>query len=113
MISRGGEKVFPREVEEVLYTHPAISEAQVIGVPDAKYGEQVMAWIKLKEGATATDADIREFCKDAMAYFKIPKYIKFVSEFPITVTGKVQKYKMREISVSELGLQDADSIKTA
>ena len=113
MISRGGEKVFPREVEEVLYTHPAISEAQVIGVPDAKYGEQVMAWIKLKEGASATDADIREFCKDAMAYFKIPKYIKFVSEFPITVTGKVQKYKMREVSIQELGLQDAASIKTA
>ncbi|MDO8682718.1 MAG: AMP-binding protein [Armatimonadota bacterium] len=113
MVSRGGEKVFPCEVEEVLYTHPAISEVQVIGVPDKKYGEQVMAWIKLKNGCSASDADIREFCKDRMAYFKIPKYIKFVTEFPMTITGKIQKYKMREVSIEELGLQDAASIRTA
>ncbi|MDO8586313.1 MAG: AMP-binding protein [Armatimonadota bacterium] len=113
MISRGGEKVFPREVEEVLYTHPSISEAQIIGVPSVKYGEEVMAWVKLKEGETLTPDGIREFCKDRMAYFKIPRYIKFVTEFPMTVTGKVQKYKMREVSIEELGLQDAARIKTA
>lgn len=113
MISRGGEKIFPREVEEALYTHPAIMEAQVIGVPDKKYGEQVMAWIKLKEGQTLTDPEIREFCKEMMSYFKIPKYIKFVDEFPMTVSGKVQKYKMREMSIEELGLQDAAKIRTA
>ena len=113
MISRGGEKIFPREVEEVLYTHPSISEAQIIGVPDKKFGEEVMAWIKLKEGEALTLEDIREFCKDRMAYFKIPRYIKFVSEFPMTVTGKVQKYKMRDMSIEELGLQEAARIKTA
>jgi fatty-acyl-CoA synthase len=113
MISRGGEKIFPREVEEALYTHPSIMEAQVIGVPDKKYGEQVMAWIKLKEGQATTEDDVREFCKEMMAYFKIPKYIKFVDDFPMTVTGKVQKYKMREMSIEDLGLQEAAKIKTA
>jgi len=104
MICRGGEKIFPREVEEFLFTHPQVAEAYVIGVPDAYYGEQVMAWIKLKEGVAVTEAEVREFCRRQIMDFKIPHYIKFVSEFPRTVTGKVQKFRMREISTSELGL---------
>ena len=104
LICRGGEKIFPREVEEFLFTHPQVAEAYVIGVPDAYYGEQVMAWIKLKEGVAVTEAEVREFCRRQIMDFKIPHYIKFVSEFPRTVTGKVQKFRMREISTSELGL---------
>jgi len=104
MICRGGEKIFPREVEEFLFTHPQVAEAYVIGVPDAYYGEQVMAWIKLKEGVAVTESEVREFCRRQIMDFKIPHYIKFVSEFPRTVTGKVQKFRMREISTSELGL---------
>jgi fatty-acyl-CoA synthase len=113
MISRGGEKVFPREVEDFLYTHPKISEVQVIGVPSRKYGEEVMAWIKLKPGETATAAEMQEFCKGKIAYFKIPAYFKFTDVFPMTVTGKIQKFKMRELSIRELGLEDAATIRTA
>jgi fatty-acyl-CoA synthase len=112
MICRGGENIFPKEVEEVLYTHPNIVEAQVIGVPSERYGEEVMAWIQLKKAGTSAE-EIREFCKKRMAYFKVPKYIKFVSEFPMTVTGKIQKFKMREISTKELGLEKAEKVKTA
>ena len=104
MICRGGEKIFPREVEEFLFTHPKIAEAYVIGVPDPYYGEQVMAWIKCKEGGTLTVAEIQAFCRGQIMDYKIPQYIKFVAEFPTTVTGKVQKFKMREISRQELGL---------
>jgi fatty-acyl-CoA synthase len=104
MICRGGEKVFPREVEEFLFTHPKIAEAYVIGVPDAYYGEQVMAWIKPKEGASLTEAEVHEFCRGQIMEYKIPHYLKFVTEFPTTVTGKIQKYRMREISTAELGL---------
>ncbi|MGA2789419.1 MAG: AMP-binding protein [Candidatus Bathyarchaeia archaeon] len=113
MISRGGEKVFPREVEDFLYTHPKISDVQVIGIPSRKYGEEVMAWVKLKPGETATAEELQEFCKTRIAYFKVPAYFKFTETFPMTVTGKVQKFKMREISTKELGLEEAASIRTA
>lgn len=113
MISRGGEKIFPKEVEDFLYTHPKISEAQVIGVPSRKHGEEVMAWIKLKPGVTATEQEVLDYCRDKIAYFKIPSHIKFTDTFPMTVTGKVQKFRMKEISTKELGLEDAATIKTA
>jgi fatty-acyl-CoA synthase len=102
MICRGGEKIFPREVEEFLFTHPQIAEAYIIGVPDAYYGEQVMAWIKLKDGAVLTAEKVREFCRGQVMDYKIPKHVKFVTEFPTTVTGKVQKFRMREISAAEM-----------
>lgn len=103
MIIRGGENIYPREVEEFLYTHPDVSDAQVIGVPCPKYGEQVMAWVKLREGASLEAAELHAFCKGRMATFKIPSRWKFVDAFPMTVTGKVQKFRMREIAVDELG----------
>jgi fatty-acyl-CoA synthase len=104
MIIRGGENVYPREVEEFLYTHPKISEVQVIGVPDGKYGEEVCAWVRLRENASATAEELRAFCTGQIATYKIPRYFRFTSEFPTTVTGKIQKFKMREISMLELGL---------
>ncbi len=107
MIIRGGENIYPREIEEFLYTHPNIADAQVIGVPDAKYGEAVMAWVQTNEGATLTEDEVREFCKDAIAHYKVPRYISFVSEFPMTVTGKVRKAEMREKSIADLGLANA------
>lgn len=113
MISRGGEKIFPKEVEEFLYTHPKISDVQVIGVPSEKYGEEVMAWVKLKPGVTATEQELADYCRAQIAYFKIPRYFKFTESFPMTVTGKIQKFKMREISVKELGLEKAATIRTA
>ena len=113
MISRGGEKIFPKEVEDFLYTHPKICDVQVIGVPSSKYGEEVMAWVKLKPGTMASADELREYCKGKIAYFKIPAYFRFTDTFPMTVTGKIQKFKMREISTKELGLQDAATIKTA
>jgi fatty-acyl-CoA synthase len=113
MVLRGGENIFPREVEEFLYTMPGITDVQVIGVPDAKYGEELMAWVKLRPGVHATGDDIRAFCKGKIATYKIPRYFKFVEDFPMTVTGKIQKYKMRELAVTELGLQAAAAIKTA
>ena len=113
MIIRGGENVYPREIEEFLYTHPKIQDVQVIGVPDEKYGEEVMAWIVLKEGETATAEEMVGFCKGKITHFKIPKYFKFTNEFPLTVTGKVQKFKMREISIEELNLHKAAEVQTA
>jgi fatty-acyl-CoA synthase len=107
MICRGGEKVFPREVEEFLFTHPKIAEVAVIGVPDKYYGEEVMAWIRAKEPMTVEE--VRGFCRGKIMDYKIPKYVKFVSEFPTTVTGKIQKYKMREISAAELSVQPSRS----
>ena len=103
MVIRGGENLFPREIEEFLFRHPAVDDAQVFGVPDAKFGEELCAWIKLREGATATEDEIREFCRGRIAHFKIPRYIRFVDEFPMTVTGKVQKFVMREQMIEELG----------
>ncbi len=102
MLIRGGENIFPREIEEFLYTYPKIDAVEVIGVPDEKYGEEVCAWIRLHEGETANAEEIRAFCRGNIAHFKIPKYIRFVKEFPMTVTGKVQKFKMREIMAREL-----------
>lgn len=104
MICRGGENIYPREVEEFLYTHPGVEDVQVIGVPSEKYGEEVMAWVVPRSGATLTEEDLVTFCRGQIATFKIPRHWKFVNEFPTTVTGKVQKYKMREASVRELGL---------
>ena len=113
MIIRGGENVYPREIEEFLYTHPKISDVQVIGVPDERYGEEVMAWVMLRPGETADSEEIREFCRGKIAHFKVPRYIRVTEEFPMTVTGKIQKFKMREMAVEELGLQAASRIETA
>jgi fatty-acyl-CoA synthase len=113
MIIRGGENVYPREIEEFLYTHPDISDVQVIGVPSARYGEEVMAWVKLRDGARLADEDLTAYCRGKIATFKIPRYWKFVDAFPMTVTGKIQKFKMREEAVAELGLQQAAAIVTA
>jgi fatty-acyl-CoA synthase len=113
MVLRGGENIYPREVEEFLFTKPEIADVQVIGVPDAKYGEELMAWVKLRPGAGISGEELRNFCKGKIATYKIPRYWKFVDAFPMTVTGKIQKYKMREAAVEELKLQSAASIKTA
>ena len=104
MVIRGGENIYPREIEEFLYTHPAVADVQVIGVPDPKYGEELMAWVKLRPGTTADEQELREFCRGQIAHFKIPRYVRFVDEFPMTVTGKVQKFVMREQSIADLGL---------
>jgi fatty-acyl-CoA synthase len=113
MVIRGGENIFPREIEEFLYTHPKISDVQVIGVPDPKYGEEIVAWVKLKPGEQASEEDIKEFCRGKIAHYKVPRYVKFVDSFPMTVTGKIQKFLMRQQSIQELGLEQAASIKTA
>src|SRR5262249_12540042 len=113
MICRGGENIYPREIEEFLYTHPLVADVQVIGVPDEKYGEEVMGWVRLREGQQAEADDIRNFCRGKIATYKIPRYIKFTDGFPMTVTGKVQKYLMREQSVQELGLDRAAKIEMA
>jgi fatty-acyl-CoA synthase len=113
MVIRGGENVYPREVEEFLYQHPAVSDVQVVGVPDPRYGEELCAWVRLKEGQTVGGEELREWCRGKIATFKIPRYWKFVDSFPMTVTGKVQKFKMRESSVAELGLESVERIETA
>ena len=113
MIIRGGENVYPREIEEFLYTHPDIVDAQVIGVPDVKYGEEIMAWVKLREDAELSEQELKSFCKGKIAHYKIPRYVSFVPEFPMTVTGKVQKFRMRELAIEELGLHDAAGIESA
>ena len=113
MIIRGGENIYPREIEEFLYTHPAIADAQVIGVPDVKYGEEIMAWVQLAPGHELTEDELKEFCRGKIAHFKIPRYIHFTSEFPMTVTGKVRKVEMREKSIADLGLQDVAGTETA
>jgi fatty-acyl-CoA synthase len=110
MVIRGGENVYPREVEEFLYRHPAVQDVQVVGVPDVKYGEELCAWIQLRPGASATADDIRDFCKGQIAHYKIPRHIRFVDGFPMTITGKIQKYVMRQETIAALGLTE---IKTA
>ena len=107
MVIRGGENVYPREIEEFLYTHPAIADVQVIGVPDERYGEELMAWIMLRPGAALTDEQVREFCRGQIAHFKVPRYVRIVDSFPLTVTGKVQKFLIRERLQRELGLTEA------
>ena len=103
MVIRGGENVYPREVEEFLYRHPKISDVQVFGVPDAKFGEEICAWVKVREGETLTEQEVREFCRDQIAHYKVPRYVRFVQEFPMTVTGKMQKFLMRAAMEKELG----------
>ncbi|WP_443190613.1 AMP-binding protein [Pseudomonas indica] len=104
MIIRGGENIYPREIEEFFYTHPAVADVQVIGIPDDKYGEEIVAWVKLHPGHSATEQELRVFCQGRIAHFKVPRYYRFVDEFPMTVTGKIQKFRMREISVEALRL---------
>ncbi|MEG6614860.1 AMP-binding protein [Peptococcaceae bacterium 1198_IL3148] len=113
MIIRGGENIYPREIEEFIYTHPHVKEVQVIGVPSEKYGEEVLAFIKLKEGASCTKEDIQQFCENKIARYKIPKYVLFVEDYPTTASGKVQKYKLRQQAIEMLNLKDIEKIETA
>jgi fatty-acyl-CoA synthase len=113
LIIRGGENVYPREIEEFLYTHPDVADVQVVGVPDARYGEEIMAWVRPREGAALSEDGVRDFCRGRIAHFKVPRYVKLVDQFPMTVTGKVQKFKMREQSIDELGLAVAAATETA
>lgn len=113
MIIRGGENVYPREIEEFLYTHPAISDVQVIGVPDETYSEEIMAWVKLKEGQTVAEEEIKAFCQGQISHFKVPRYFKFTDSFPMTVTGKIRKVEMRKQSIEELGLTKVAATQTA
>jgi len=114
MVIRGGENIYPREIEEFLYTHPDITDVQVIGVPDEKYGEELCAWVQLRDGAEPLDAEkVREFATGRLAHYKIPKYVLVVEEFPMTVTGKVRKIEMREKSVDMLDLSTAAQVKNA
>jgi fatty-acyl-CoA synthase len=113
MVIRGGENIYPREVEEFLYTHPDIEDVQVIGVPDVKYGEELCAWVKLRPGSDLDAEQIRDFCVGKIARYKVPRYIRVTADFPMTVTGKVQKFKMRETSIGELGLAEASQTRTA
>jgi fatty-acyl-CoA synthase len=113
MIIRGGENVYPREIEEFLYGHPDVSDVQVIGIPSERYGEEVMAWVRLREGASLSGDDLEAHCRGRIASFKIPRHWKFVNEFPMTVTGKIQKFRMRETAIEELGLQKEAGIQTA
>ena len=105
LIIRGGENIYPRELEEFFYTHPAISDVQVIGIPDQKYGEEVMAWVKVHEGKSLDEEELKAFCKGKIAHYKVPRYFKFTQDFPMTVTGKIQKFKMRDMSMEELGIR--------
>ncbi len=113
MVIRGGENIYPREIEEFLHHHPKIADVYVIGVPDEKYGEELMAWVMVEKGETMTEEEVREFCRGKIAHYKIPRYVRFVTEFPMSVTGKIQKFRMREISIKELGLEDVSKIETA
>ncbi len=113
MIIRGGENVYPREIEEFLYSHPRIQDVQVIGVPDVKYGEEVMAWVQTDDGGELSTEDVRQHCQGKIAHYKIPRYVAVTDEFPMTVTGKIQKFKLRQQAIEELGLQDAAGVETA
>jgi len=113
MVIRGGENIYPREIEEFLHHHEKIADVYVVGVPDIKYGEELCAWIKVKSGQALTEEEVKEFCKGKIAHFKIPRYVMFVSDFPINISGKIQKYKMREESIRVLGLEEAEKIETA
>ena len=110
LVIRGGENIYPREIEEFLYRHPKVQDVQVVGLPDKRYGEELCAWIIAKPGQSATEDEIRDFCKGQIAHYKVPKYIRFVTEFPMTVTGKIQKFKIRDAMKEQLGL---DEVKTA
>ena len=110
MVIRGGENIYPREIEEFLYRHPKVQDVQVVGLPDARYGEELCAWVIAKPGQALDEEALREFCKGQIAHYKVPRYIRFVKEFPMTVTGKIQKFKIRDAMKEELGL---DEEKTA
>jgi fatty-acyl-CoA synthase len=107
MIIRGGENISPREIEEFLYRHPAVLDVAVVGVPDRKYGEEICACIRLREGMQLTGEEVREFCREQIAHYKVPRYVQCLDTFPMTVTGKVQKYLLREHMSRELGLMEA------
>jgi fatty-acyl-CoA synthase len=109
MVIRGGENIYPREIEEFLFTHPAVEQSAVVGVPDSKFGEELCAWIKLKQGAEASEEDIRQYCREKLAKYKVPRYIRFVESFPQTVTGKIQKFKIRERMIEDLGLSEEET----
>jgi fatty-acyl-CoA synthase len=113
MVIRGGENIYPREIEEVLYLHPGVSAAQVVGVPDARMGEELVAWVIARDGMTLHASEIREFCQARIAHFKVPRYVMLTAEFPLTVTGKVQKFRLREMAIEELGLSEVAAIRTA
>jgi fatty-acyl-CoA synthase len=113
MIIRGGENVYPREIEEFLYAHPKVQDVQVVGVPDEKYGEEIMAWVVAKQGEDVTIDQLRDYCDGEISHYKIPRYWRLVDAFPMTLTGKVQKFRLREIAISELGLEQAALIRTA
>jgi fatty-acyl-CoA synthase len=109
MVIRGGENIYPREIEEFLHAHPKVADAQVVGLPDSRMGEELCAWIRLAAGESATEDEIRDFCLDRIAHYKVPRYIRFVDEFPLTVSGKVQKFVIREQMMRELGLSPENS----
>jgi fatty-acyl-CoA synthase len=113
MIIRGGENVYPREIEEFLYTHPKVQDVQVVGVPDEKYGEEIMAWVVLNEGEDLTIDQLRNYCDGQISHYKVPRHWKVVDSFPTTVTGKVQKFRLREIAIADLQLEHAAAIATA
>jgi fatty-acyl-CoA synthase len=106
MVVRGGENVYPREIEEFLFTHPDVEEVAVVGVPDARYGEELAAFVRVRAGASLSEEEVRDFCRGRIAHFKIPRYVSFPDELPMTVTGKIQKFKLRDAAIEELGLAD-------
>ncbi|MEL7156959.1 MAG: AMP-binding protein [Actinomycetota bacterium] len=113
MIIRGGENVYPREIEEFLYAHPRVRDIQVVGVPDVKYGEEIMAWIQTEDGQDLTLAEVKEYCQGKIAHYKVPRYVATTDEFPMTVTGKIQKFKLRDDAIERFGLHDAAGVETA
>jgi len=113
MVIRGGENIYPREIEEFLHNHEKIADVYVIGVPDEKYGEELMAWVKLEKDAVLSEQEVKDYCRNRIAHFKIPRYVKFVDDFPMTISGKIQKFKMRDAAIAELGLEKASKIETA
>ena len=113
VIIRGGENIYPREVEEFLYTNPKVGEVQVVGLPNARLGEIVTAWVRLRPGQEATEEEIRQWCQGQIAYYKIPEHIRFVDDFPATLSGKIQKYKIREFEIEARGLQNEARTETA
>jgi len=113
MVIRGGENIYPREIEEFLYRHPKIQDVQVFGVPDERYGEELCAFVVTRRGGSLTEDTVREYCRSRLAHYKVPRYVVFTDGFPMTVTGKVQKFKMREDAIARLGLEDAAAVKSA
>jgi fatty-acyl-CoA synthase len=113
MLIRGGENVYPREIEELIYAHPAVADVQVVGLPDQRYGEEVCAWVRLKPGATLEEEELKAFCRSRIAHFKVPRYVVFVDEYPTTVTGKVQKFRLRQMGIARFGLEQDAGVETA